>query len=202
MTQEKKTTRMRLLDAALDAFSEKGFDGASIREITRRVGIRESGFYAHFAGKRDAYDELLGEAGPAAAVRAMRALEKIDEPGDFFPALMHVAIEGWSAPRARKFLTLALRNAFVGEGNDWRAILHGVDNALSTLAPRIARWQNEGKMTAEVPAAQLAYLFMAPIAVVRIMFFNSAAGPQEAQRGQQMLDEHVRAFLLLSRNQT
>ncbi|MBC5815941.1 MAG: TetR/AcrR family transcriptional regulator [Candidatus Eremiobacteraeota bacterium] len=199
--QEKKPTRTRLLEAALDAFSEKGFDGASIREITRRVGIRESGFYAHFAGKRDAYDELMTEAGPAAAVRAMRSLEKIDEPDEFLRALMRVALEAWSAPRARKFLTMTLRNAFVGEGNDWRAILNGVENALATLAPRIASWQTEGKMTNKVPATQLAYLFMAPITVARIMFFNSAAGAKEAARGRTMLEDHVKAFLLLTRNQ-
>lgn len=200
MAGAKGSTRTRLLQAALDVFCEKGFDGASIREITRRVGIRESGFYAHFPGKRAAYDELMSEAGPAAAVRAMNALAKLNEPQDFLPALCKAAIEAWSAPRARKFLTIALRNAFAGEGNDWRAILNGVDSALATLAPRMQAWQREGKITAEVPASQLAYLFMAPVAVARIMFFNSIAGPQEAARGHALLDEHVRAFLLLSRN--
>ncbi|MFN2529280.1 MAG: TetR/AcrR family transcriptional regulator [Candidatus Baltobacteraceae bacterium] len=198
--QTKKPTRTRLLQAALDAFSEKGFDGASIREITRRVGIRESGFYAHFAGKREAYDELMAEAGPGAAVRAMRALEKIEDPNEYLPALMRVAIKAWSAPRARKFLTIALRNAFAGEGHDWRTILNGVDTALATLTPRIAVWQRGGKISAKVPAAQLAYMFMAPVAVGRIMFFNSAAGPEEAARGHEMLEAHVESFLILTRN--
>lgn len=189
---------MRLLDAALDAFSEEGFEGASIRDITRRVGIRESGFYAHFAGKREAYDELMSQAGPAAAVRAMKALADLTEPQDFLPALCKAAIEAWSAPRARKFLTIALRNAFSGEGNDWRTMLSGVDSALATLTPRMQAWQQAGKITSDVPPAQLAYLFMTPVAVARIMFFNSAAGPEEAGRGHALLQEHVRSFLRLT----
>lgn len=72
MQRPQHATHTRLLDAALDAFSERGFEGASIRDITRRVGIRESGFYAHFASKREAYEELLALAGPAVATRRHR----------------------------------------------------------------------------------------------------------------------------------
>ncbi|MCR4426639.1 MAG: TetR/AcrR family transcriptional regulator [Firmicutes bacterium] len=50
-----KSTRENILEAAIDLFSEKGFDAVSVREITRKVGIRESSLYNHFRSK----DELL-----------------------------------------------------------------------------------------------------------------------------------------------
>ncbi len=45
------STRERILAAALDLFAQHGFGGASMRELARRVGIRESSLYNHFPGK-------------------------------------------------------------------------------------------------------------------------------------------------------
>ena len=45
------TTRERILIEALNLFAQSGYGGASMRELARRVGIRESSLYNHFAGK-------------------------------------------------------------------------------------------------------------------------------------------------------
>ena len=112
--------------------------------------------------------------------------------------LLRAVIESWGAPRARKLLAIFLRDAFAGEADAWRTILGGVDIAVGTFAPRLEAWQAEGKINSAVPAAQLAFMFMAPIAATRIMFFNSAAGPDEAARGRQLLEAHVAAFIALT----
>ena len=44
------STRERILAEALSLFAESGYGGASMRELARRVGIRESSLYNHFAG--------------------------------------------------------------------------------------------------------------------------------------------------------
>ena len=36
------TTKEKILDTALELFSRQGYDGASVRDIARAVGIRES----------------------------------------------------------------------------------------------------------------------------------------------------------------
>jgi AcrR family transcriptional regulator len=46
-----KSTREKILDAAIDLFAEQGYDGTSMRDIARAVGIRESAIYKHYAGK-------------------------------------------------------------------------------------------------------------------------------------------------------
>lgn len=50
-----ETTKQKLFHAAVELFAKRGYDGASVRDITRGVGIKESSFYNHFASK----DELL-----------------------------------------------------------------------------------------------------------------------------------------------
>ena len=48
-------TRDRILDAALDVFAEKGFAGATVSEVERRVGLAAGtgSLYRHFASKTD-----------------------------------------------------------------------------------------------------------------------------------------------------
>jgi AcrR family transcriptional regulator len=58
MTTE-RTTKDLILEAAVDLFSEKGFKGASVRDIARRVGIKESSLYNHFRGKAAILDSIL-----------------------------------------------------------------------------------------------------------------------------------------------
>ncbi|MFT4413028.1 TetR/AcrR family transcriptional regulator [Fredinandcohnia humi] len=49
------STKDKILDVAIDLFSQKGYSGVSIREITREVGIKESSLYNHFKNK----DEII-----------------------------------------------------------------------------------------------------------------------------------------------
>jgi AcrR family transcriptional regulator len=44
-------TRERLLKAAIDLYSAKGFAGASVEEVARRAGVTKGAFYHHFKSK-------------------------------------------------------------------------------------------------------------------------------------------------------
>lgn len=50
---EAPSTRERILNVALDLFTEKGFDGASLREVAERLGVTKAAIYYHFASKDD-----------------------------------------------------------------------------------------------------------------------------------------------------
>ena len=56
---EKRGTKERILEAALDLFSQRGFDSVSVREIAVAVGIQESSLYNHFQSKRAIFDTLV-----------------------------------------------------------------------------------------------------------------------------------------------
>ncbi len=47
----KEQTRLRLLEAAVDVISEKGFDKASMREIARRADVADATIYNYFSTK-------------------------------------------------------------------------------------------------------------------------------------------------------
>lgn len=53
------TTREKIVEAALELFSQRGYDGVSVRDIARAVGIRESSLYNHFANKRAIFDGIV-----------------------------------------------------------------------------------------------------------------------------------------------
>lgn len=46
-------TTQQLLDAAIEVFSERGFDKAGVAEIARRAGYTTGAIYSRWAGKRD-----------------------------------------------------------------------------------------------------------------------------------------------------
>jgi AcrR family transcriptional regulator len=53
LTHDPASTRERILDVALDLFSDQGYDGTSLREIAERLGVTKAALYYHFASKED-----------------------------------------------------------------------------------------------------------------------------------------------------
>jgi AcrR family transcriptional regulator len=55
MASTRPDTRARILDAALDVFSETGFEGSSLQQIADRLDLTKAALYYYFRSK----DELL-----------------------------------------------------------------------------------------------------------------------------------------------
>src|SRR6478609_7719805 len=51
--------RAAILDAALEVFSRRGYNGASIDEIATAAGISKALIYEHFPSKKDLHVSLL-----------------------------------------------------------------------------------------------------------------------------------------------
>jgi len=121
-------TRARILDAAERCFAEKGFAGASLREIAAAAGIREPGLYNHFAGKRALYAAVLDRALQPLATLLERAIQGsreratfADLPGDItdllarhprVSALFQQALQGGSGAEAAGLLDRWLDRLF------------------------------------------------------------------------------------------
>ncbi len=66
------STRDRILDVAMDLFTDQGFDGTSMREIAERLHISKAAIYYHFASKEEILMALhmrLHDVGKAALAR-------------------------------------------------------------------------------------------------------------------------------------
>ncbi|MFZ2448218.1 MAG: TetR/AcrR family transcriptional regulator [Syntrophobacteraceae bacterium] len=55
----KPSTKERILDAALDVFSQKGFHSATTDEIAERAGVGKGTVYRHFETKEKLFEELV-----------------------------------------------------------------------------------------------------------------------------------------------
>jgi len=69
----KQATRRRILEAASQAFRERGLAETGVDEVMRRAGLTHGGFYAHFSDKT----ELVAEACAAAFDAAVPNLDRI-----------------------------------------------------------------------------------------------------------------------------
>ena len=104
---ENKRTRTRglLLDTAIDVFSEKGIEAASVNEITAIAGLANGTFYNHFRDK----DDLAGNASEAIVLEIGKQLD--DEMSDLDQGVLRVTVASWA------FLRIAVA------AGDWARVL-------------------------------------------------------------------------------
>lgn len=79
-------TKTRLLDAAVEVFSEKGYQGAGVAEIARRAELTTGAIYSQYRGKADLLLEALTARIPA---ELDRLLASGDAPDDV-PSILSV----------------------------------------------------------------------------------------------------------------
>jgi len=53
LSRKRRQTQARLLDAALDAFAERGFYGTSVEDVCERAGFTRGAFYSNFGTKEE-----------------------------------------------------------------------------------------------------------------------------------------------------
>lgn len=56
------STKEKILSAALTLFAENGYDGTSVEEIAKSVGIKAPSLYKHYKGKEDILNALIDAA--------------------------------------------------------------------------------------------------------------------------------------------
>lgn len=63
-TLEKKSqrTRKRILDSAMALMQEKGYQGATIREICKKAGVSPASFYCYFQSKNDLLQDIYSKS--------------------------------------------------------------------------------------------------------------------------------------------
>jgi AcrR family transcriptional regulator len=57
-TPGEKLTGDKIFDAAIDLFSQRGYNDVSIRDIAAAVGIKESSIYKHYSGKEEILQKI------------------------------------------------------------------------------------------------------------------------------------------------
>lgn len=58
---DNRSTKQKILDAALELFSTQGFEATSVSQIADEVSIRKASVYSHFENKQEILDSLINE---------------------------------------------------------------------------------------------------------------------------------------------
>ena len=93
---KRNRTRSTLIDSAIDVFSAKGIEEASIHEITAIAGLANGTFYNHFKDK----DELAMASSEAIALEIAKALD--GRMNDLDRGVSRIVVASWA------FLQIAL----------------------------------------------------------------------------------------------
>lgn len=61
-TDDSRTTKERIIDAAMELFADSGYEGCTVHGIAEAVGIKAASLYSHFGGKEAIFDATLDVA--------------------------------------------------------------------------------------------------------------------------------------------
>jgi len=113
-----------ILDAAVQLFSEYGYDGVSMRRIAAAAGVSKSNIYHHFASKEALYLGILH----GSAQRLSEIVEDLAEGDGSFQRRLRVFAEAHLKHlfANETTLRLVLREAFLGDEEKSRLVVDQV----------------------------------------------------------------------------
>lgn len=191
-TASTSATRERLMNAALQLFSEKGFQGATTREIAMEAGVAEVTLFRYFPSK----DQLLAEV-----IREFGFVQKLH---DLIPTITNRSYEEGLKIIASEMLdTLA-------ERKDWIRIMHAevqrssenmvkiyhafLDDLFGTYAQYFSTMQAKGLMSSvdpEFAARAFHGIFFCFFNIEEILHRND----YKATDRDRAIDEFIRLFV-------
>src|SRR2546427_9250031 len=103
--RRKRATEARLLEAALEVFCARGYDGATTGEMARAADVAAGTFYLHFRDKRAAFERLARHAAHDLLARWRAAMQPGMGIADRVALALRLTVEFWRAdPRRARLL--------------------------------------------------------------------------------------------------
>ncbi|MBR0368837.1 MAG: TetR/AcrR family transcriptional regulator [Clostridia bacterium] len=163
-----RDTKERILGAALEMFSQRGYDGTNIRELTASLGLGKSSMYRHFKSKEEIWNALLDEMIAYYAAR-FGLSERLPPVPDSLEGLVgmtmrmvDITIHDARIVMTRKLLTIEQFRD--GRARDL-ATKHFLTGLKEMFTPVFAGMMDRGLIRRDDPA-MLAFAYTAPISAL------------------------------------
>ena len=169
----------RALDAALDVFWRKGYEGASLSDLTEAMGINRPSLYAAFGNKEELFRRVLCRyvEGPAGFV-----LKALDEPKarSVAEGLLNRAVDLSADPRNPRGCLLVQGALVCGEAADSvrQELVARRAAGEARIRERFERARAAGDLPGDANPADLARYV---VTVMRGMAVQAAGGASETE---------------------
>ena len=163
-----KDTKEKILTAALDLFSQKGYEGTNMRELAASLGLVKSGIYKHFESKEAVWNELLdrmiayyGERF-GSAERLPPVPDSLEDFVSMTMRMVNLTIRDGQIVKTRKVLTL---EQYRDERARELATKHFL-TGLTEMFTRIFSGMMDKKLIRRDDPEMLAFAYTAPISAL------------------------------------
>ena len=187
-----KDTKERILTAALEMFSQKGYEGTNIRELSASLGLVKSGIYKHYESKEAVWNALLdrmityyGErfGSPENLPPVPESLESLV---DMTMRMVNFTIHDEMIIKTRKLLTI---EQFRDERARDLATKHFLTGLTDMFTPLFAGMMDKDLLRKDDPA-MLAFAYTAPISALIHLCDREPKKTDEAMRQVEAFSRH------------
>ena len=153
---DRADTRRLLLEAAAVVFAERGFEAATLEEITERAGFTRGAFYSNFTSKDELFLALMEHENAKSAAAISEAVTRGDP-------LLDIALADPLPPdeRRRRNLVWLEFMLYAARRPELAAKLRAAPTRASALASIIEAAEAEGRFELPIAATDIADLMMA-----------------------------------------
>ena len=187
------STKERILDAALTLFAENGYNGTSVEQIAKAVGIKAPSLYKHYKGKEDILNALIGSA----EVRydemfgSERNIGKIPESREEFIRMTMGRISfTMRDPVIRKARMFLVQEQFRNKRTSEVTTMHQLDGIQKMFAKILEGMMNKGLVKKDDP--ELLSVELTAPAVLQIA--RSDRQPQCEKDALECIEKHLQHF--------
>ena len=192
-----KDTKERILMAALEMFSQKGYEGTNIRELAASLGLVKSGIYKHYESKEAIWNALLdrmiayyGERfGSAEHVPPVP--ESLEGLVEMTMQMVHVTVHDNLIVMTRRLLSI---EQFRDERARDLATKHFLTGLTEMFTPVFSGMMDKGLIRRDDPA-MLAFAYTTPISALIHLCDREPEKTEEAMEKIQAFSRHfVRVY--------
>ena len=163
-----KDTRERILSAALEMFSQNGYAGTNIRELSESLGLVKSAMYRHFESKEAIWNALLDQMIAYYDLRfgSPEHLPPVpDSPDALLAMTMHMVEFTVRDERVVKTRKLLMIEQFRDDRARELATKHFLSGLTEMFTPIFAAMMDKGLLRRDDPE-MLAFAYTAPISAL------------------------------------